>query len=568
MLVYGKLESTIFAADARAAVLAALRRIECEPTGIDRHSAIVDAFIRASELAQGLADLDFDRDGYDAQSSEQLTAGALLHALGEALHRSWISEFRAIFDPKPMFHYLGELTGSAFLKIRRAEGYAHYALYPESYIASARQSGLDHRCTVIGIRSIGLGLAGVVSAVLGAKPPVSLRPLGEPFRREVRAAADLLASQMEEGDQFAIVDEGPGLSGSSFASVAAWLMSRGVAASRIHFFPSHEGEPGPAACSEIKAIWAAVHRHAARQDDVLLHPYGLRAWITAKLGMSCSSLTDVSAGEWRLITEQSSPLPPADARFERRKFIAATESGEWFVKFAGLGQLGLHKYEDTCLLAAAGFVPDAPAICHGFIAQRWIAQQRAPSGARQPPVERMADYIAFRSRHFPAAEPGASLEELAEMAVHNTREALDLKSAAKLEALLVEAQPLKHTLRPVRTDGRLHAWEWLWSSAGVLKADAVDHCRGHDLVGCQDILWDIAGAAVEHDLSRHEICGLYNRLRPQEPNDQGALLEAFVCCYLAFQLGLWSTATFSSSEAKAQAVVYAQKLAHHLERRD
>jgi len=46
--------------------------------------------------------------------------------------------------------------------------------------------------------------------------------------------------------------------------------------------------------------------------------------------------------------------------------------------------------------------------------------------------------------------------------------------------------------------------ELLLPSGRLIKADAVDHCRGHDLVGCQDPGWDLAGAAVELSLDAGE----------------------------------------------------------------
>src|SRR3954453_21950736 len=55
--------------------------------------------------------------------------------------------------------------------------------------------------------------------------------------------------------------------------------------------------------------------------------------------------------------------------------------------------------------------------------------------------------------------------------------------------------------RHVLTDNRMHAWEWLVTPEGrILKADALDHHRGNDLVGPQDVAWDLAGAAVELEL--------------------------------------------------------------------
>jgi hypothetical protein len=63
------------------------------------------------------------------------------------------------------------------------------------------------------------------------------------------------------------------------------------------------------------------------------------------------------------------------------------------------------------------------------------------------------------------------------------------------------------------TDNRLHQWEWLIRDDGsILKTDAIDHCSAHDLVGCQDIAWDVAGAIVEFDFSASESEDLASRV--------------------------------------------------------
>jgi hypothetical protein len=80
-------------------------------------------------------------------------------------------------------------------------------------------------------------------------------------------------------------------------------------------------------------------------------------------------------------------------------------------------------------------------------------------------------------------------------------------------------------------------------SGRLLKTDALDHHAGHDLIGAQDIAWDIVGAAYEFGLSGMEterLIGLVER-------ESGARLDpeliAFLRpCYLAFQLGYYSLA--------------------------
>ena len=71
---------------------------------------------------------------------------------------------------------------------------------------------------------------------------------------------------------------------------------------------------------------------------------------------------------------------------------------------------------------------------------------------------------------------------------------------------------LERGLRRTETDNRLHVWEWLIRPDGrLLKTDALDHHAAHDLVGCQDVAWDVAGAVVELDLSppeQDELCAI------------------------------------------------------------
>jgi hypothetical protein len=124
------------------------------------------------------------------------------------------------------------------------EGYAFYALHPALYAAAAaRLPPADWR--VIGIRSIGTGLAAVAASALRAPPPVTVRPGGHPFSRELRLAPELKAEWAAHDGSFAVVDEGPGLSGSSFGAVADALERLGVPRERIAFLPGHGGDLGP-----------------------------------------------------------------------------------------------------------------------------------------------------------------------------------------------------------------------------------------------------------------------------------------------------------------------------------
>ena len=115
---------------------------------------------------------------------------------------------------------------------------------------------------------------------------------------------------------------------------------------------------------------------------------------------------------------------------------------------------------------------------------------------------------------------------------------------------------LQTAVRPVHVDGRLHRWEWLVAEGRVLKTDAVDHSVAHDLVGCQDIAWDVAGAAIEFELAPDEIEALAAPLL----GDRRLLLELMLPCYLGFQIGWWSYAGEEGAKQRARYVAAAERL--------
>jgi hypothetical protein len=125
------------------------------------------------------------------------------------------------------------------------------------------------------------------------------------------------------------------------------------------------------------------------------------------------------------------------------------------------------------------------------------------------------------------------------MARHNAAERFGEAVAASLGALEAELPRLQGAVRRVITDNRLQAWEWLVMADGALvKSDALDHCDAHDLVGCQDVAWDVAGAIVELGLDPGEAETLVAALERESGLGVERDLVAFLRpCYLAFQLG-------------------------------
>jgi hypothetical protein len=546
MILYGDRAKPVQTATALGLLAERIVRLE-SVGGIERHACLVEALIEAGELLQGIADVEFSASHEDDDTPAQAAAMDVLLTLAHHVALSWNSGFsQPLGIELSSLEALKRVPLPPDLVCKVAEGYAYYAVYPELFLEAAESLGPAGSWRVIGLRSIGTSLAAVVAAVLGA-PAVTLRPFGDPFDRRV-ALSPRLKAKLVGGRDFAVVDEGPGLSGSSFASAADMLEASGVAPERIVFMPSHGGAPGAFGKPTHRVRWASIRKICSAFEPVFITtPVAerrLENWVADLIGPTVAPLIDISAGRWRQ-TGAAHTTVPALPRHERRKFLARTDSGSYLLKFTGLGVEGRAKACRARELDIAGFTPPVLGFRHGFLVQQWRADAR-PFGCQPCDRERLllwlAEYIAFRARRFPAdRNDGASLCELIRMLRANTAEALGEATAIRLERRIADEANAVARTRPVNIDGRLHRWEWLETDGGdLVKTDAIDHSRQHDLIGCQDPCWDIAGAKLEFELTQRETDRLVQAVAARlDGTIDRHLLTVFAACYPAFQLGLW-----------------------------
>jgi hypothetical protein len=568
MLVYGDAKRVEDPRAKIAAIRAGLERLMRTLPRIERHAILADLLIEAGELEQGLLDGQLAKNGEERPSPVGEAASRLTRAVAGVL----LPSFRT-FGALPE----GEKTRFATVPIERAldallacglpgtievsvpEGYAFYGLYPETYFCAAeaalRPMG-EGPLKVIGIRSIGTGLAAAVAAVAGDDASVaSVRPAGHPFSRTV-AVSQWLGRELlaEEGEgarpRYAVVDEGPGLSGSSFGCVADWLEDRGVAPEAISFFPSHRGGLGPYASERHRARWERARREVVEFESVFASPearWPLASWVKDLTGETGEPLEDLSAGRWReRLFPDRSLWPAADVQGERRKYLLAAGGRRWLLKFAGLGRYGREKLALAQGLGNARLIPPVTGLRHGFLVGPWLEEVRplplAPEVDPLALLDAVATYLAFRAARFPAApeERGATPLKLFEMLVHNTQRALGPVAADVVRDWQGRLPEIARLERPVLTDNKMHAWEWLVTPEGrILKADALDHHRGNDLVGPQDVSWDLVGAAVELDLGEDGLERLAAAVarRSGTPRAGRLQLDFYTLAYLAFQTG-------------------------------
>jgi hypothetical protein len=75
-----------------------------------------------------------------------------------------------------------------------------------------------------------------------------------------------------------------------------------------------------------------------------------------------------------------------------------------------------------------------------------------------------------------------------------------------------------------------------------VKCDGLDHHAGHELSGCQDLLWDVAGAEAELGLSPGETLRLAETARALAPGADPSSLPFYRVAYQALELARWSFA--------------------------
>lgn len=561
MLVYGDAKRVEVTAAKAERIRTALVRLESLSRRIDRHALVADCLVEAGELEQGLADRELAVSGQERTSEMTEAAGRLTRAVAELL----LPSFRA-FGALPA----GEAVRTATAPIVEAldgllalelpetitvsvpEGYAYYGLYPETYLRAADLARVVGPARVIGIRSIGTSLAAAVAAVLGPEAAaVSVRPEGHPFSRTVNLSERFgraLLGEDPESARFAVVDEGPGFSGSSFGSVADWLEDHGVAPDAITFFPSHAGNLGSYANGRHRARWERALRCHASFESLFASPgcrWPLEHWVEDVTGPAEAPIEDLSAGRWReKLFPGGSRWPAVHLQQERRKYLLQAGKRTWLLKFAGLGRYGQEKLALARRLQSAGLIPPVEALCHGFLVGPWIEGARplplVPDVDRLAILDQVARYLSFRTE-LPAgvARRGAPPEKLFEMARFNTERALGHEMAEALDEWRPRLRELVRLERPVLTDNRMHLWEWLVTPGGrILKADALDHHASNDLVGAQDLAWDLAGVSVELDLDDKEQSLLREAVARRSRTWTAPLQLAFyTLAYLAFQVG-------------------------------
>jgi hypothetical protein len=455
------------------------------------------------------------------------------------------------------------------LSLKTPEGFAWYALYPDAYVQAARQWMQQHsasRVAIIGIRSIGTTLAAVVAAALrcgGRHVAVStVRPTGHPFDRRTQLAGEICSG----ADHAIVVDEGPGLSGSSMASVAQALSRQGFARHSITFLPGHQHGPGPQSSTEVRRCWASVQQFAVPWQEIRLGT--CRA--VERLRQSAARVLkeppvmepiDLSAGKWRAHGADR-PILGIAQLFEQPKYLvrAATDNAV-LLKFGGFTLAGItlegmplsaaeHQLDRLHALADAGFTPRPGGCTDGWLLLPWVrGRQLTAHDADKVIPHRAAAYIT-RAAESPMGphEATEAFNRLRSILLVNSEHLLGQTAAARLARLsdLIAPEIQRREIGSYG-DGRLAPHEWIDTGDEILKVDAAGHVHDHTAVGRQSLLWDVAGAAVEWRLEHNTACDLAFAVGASR---MPRVVIAYYCAaYAAFRAGLAHMCAGASSSA-------------------
>ncbi|HEX3322178.1 MAG TPA: hypothetical protein VHR84_15840 [Terriglobales bacterium] len=463
----------------------------------------LEALLRAADVECGLADIS-DNAAYEAEKvTDRLAA---LHV--QPGSRKVLADANAILR-----HQVPTVSEIA---VSRPEGFSYYGLHPDSFAQCTYPSAKTF--AIVGIRSVGVILSAITSAVLTARGQkaerITVRPIGDPYDRTVKLSdseSKWVISQTGAEAHFLVVDEGPGLSGSSFLSVGDALTGLGASPDRITFVGTRVADPTTLCARDAAVRW---------------HRFG---WQKAPDFFQCPPNAEfIGEGKWRSrLLPASTEWPASWLNMERTKFLC--HDGREFLKFDGLGRYGRAVLQRNRLIHDNGFGVPLLDNCDGVSTyERIVGSPLSAADLNSDCLQQLAKYCAFRSCSFAAPTQSATL--LAEMTRHNVREELGIELELSVNDLDSD--------QPVITDGKMQPWEWLRDGVGrFIKTDAGTHGDDHFYPGPTDIAWDLAGTIVEWNLDEKSAGIFLEQFRRNGGRTDAARLHSFLVAYCAFRVG-------------------------------
>ena len=475
---------------------------------------LTDLLLRAGELECALRDLDSPY----AALAERIT-DIIATAFGAA----------ATLRADELARQVRGIAAPQEVHVAPPEGFAYYALHPLDFADLVRS--VRHKSAtvaILGIRSIGTTISAIVKAAVSADgrdaERITVRPSGHPYDRRTTFSAQQkqwIDSMLTRSAEFFVVDEGPGMSGSSFLSVGEALVESGVPRAQIAFLGSRVPDPASLTAPNAAERWTSFSAHYTQSTRHL--PPGAKHY--------------VAGGIWRAKVFDSEDEWPASWRqMERLKFLS--DDGSRLYRFEGFGRFGEAVHQRALKVAQGGFGPMPLSREQGFGVYPMIAGRHLTANNATPRMlERLADYCAYRAQELTASV--THTPELESMLRFNSQEEFGVELPAHLNSLRIE--------RPVIADGRMLPYKWISTAGTALKVDAATHGDDHFFPGPTDIAWDLAGVIVEWELGADASAFFLDHYQRASGDDPRKRLPAYFMAYAIFRTAYCKMAAVASN---------------------
>jgi hypothetical protein len=464
--------------------------------------SVLDALVLAGEVECALSDAGWGSAGKAAEITDLLSLAFVAGHCDEAKLKALVHELTS-HPPEAV-------------RVSHPEGFTYYALHPGDFADGMADVDCGFPVAIVGIRSVGTTLSAVACAALRRRgiraSRITVRPAGHPYDRTAElndGQRDWVRNEQRDGSSFVVVDEGPGLSGSSFLSVAESLMRAGVGAESITLLGTRDVDPGQLCASNAVSRWK---NFSSRR-------------VSSRISGRFQHSTSLSGGVWRkLFLDQRADPPAYWPEMDGAKYWSADRRNVF--KFEGVGELGSRIRQRSRILHEAGFgarVDDAGdgMSCYEFVAGRPLHCSDLSTFV----LDRIAEYCAFRAHEF--IHRGVADGQFEEMVRFNLSQELGRDWPVGAESLRPDHR--------VIADGRMAPHEWIRSQHGrLIKVDSSQHGDDHLFPGPTDIQWDLAGAIVDWNMDADAEQYLLIRFRAKSgimPNR----MRLFSMAYSAFR---------------------------------
>jgi hypothetical protein len=478
----------------------------------NKRTALLDLLIRAGELEGALL---------DASCSH----AAAMATIADAVALSLVSRHSLCLED--LSAHACVIKAPEQLTVTPPEGFAYYALHPLDFADLAKSvASSGQYAAVIGIRSIGTTLSAVVQAALHAEgvcaQRTTVRPTGHPYDRRTEFSPEQLRwirAMQSHRAEFFVVDEGPGMSGSSFLSVGDALLSAGVPRQRIVFLCSRDPYPPSLTAPNAAERWPAYRSYCTRSTRHL--PKGADEF--------------VAGGIWRAhVYDDPQQWPASWLQMERLKFFSS--AGDAVYKFEGHGRFGKAVHARSIRVAEGGFGPLPLRFEEGFSVYPRLGGKPLNKQCASPGVlEHLARYCCFRAQNM-LAESSANAE-LEKMLFFNVKQEFGIDLATGDSELRV--------VKLVIADGRMSPHKWFDVNGALLKVDSSIHGDDHFFPGPTDIAWDLAGVIVEWDLDARKAAFFLDCYQRESGDNPQRRLPAYLLAYSIFRMAFCKMASAS-----------------------